>query len=117
VDRNALIVQMVIALGLGGVLKAGIDAWISRRRTKAEVRSTEAVAVEVVARAAVSLVEPFQEQLTILRAELTATHTELQATRAELARTRAQLGEAQAEIGRLRTRMGPPERQPGVKEN
>lgn len=107
-SRNDLFVQLVIALGLGGVLKAGIDAVISRRKTKAEVRSTEAVAVEVVARAAVSLVQPFQEQLSLLRTELTATHTELQATRAELARTRTQLGEAQAEIGRLRTQMGPP---------
>lgn len=83
-----LVIQALLTLSLGSVLSAVAAAFLSRRKTKADVRKTEAdtsgaemSAASVLSGSAVALIQPMREELARLNVRVTDQDTAISTLR------------------------------------
>jgi hypothetical protein len=65
-----LLVQGIVALGGTGVLAAGANALLSRRKSKTEVEGARADAAKVLAEGAALLVKPLHDELEMVHRQI-----------------------------------------------
>lgn len=100
-----VITQTLIALGSSAAGGTAVNAFLSRKKTRADTKGAEAVVADVLSRAAVGMLDPVTQRLELANAELRKvearlkkTEERLESTLTELHRTQLDLADAQVQI-------------------